>query len=93
MPEDLWERARRKDAATRGRRPIHDDSSDSKTLNRIAEGVRLKLHRPGPQTKSKRVYAIYEDIVFDDDLIAKMMANLAAHGLTLEDLWPTQTQR
>ena len=31
-------------------------------------------------------HAVFDDIEFDDDLIAKMMANIAANGMTLADL-------
>ena len=32
------------------------------------------------------MYGTYEDIAFDEDLLAKMMANGNAHSMTLEDL-------
>ena len=31
-------------------------------------------------------HAVFDDIEFDDDLIAKMMANMASNGMTLADL-------
>ncbi len=86
MPKDLWERARRKDAAARARQPGPDDSIDYETLQGFARAARCKPHRPRPKPESKKVYGTFEDIVLDDVLIAKMMANMAAHGMTLEDL-------
>jgi hypothetical protein len=63
----------------------------------MAEAVRPKVRGTCPKRRSKRVYAIYEDIVIDDDWIAKAMANLASHGLTFEEWrgmtfedWPTE---
>ena len=46
-------------------------------------GPKLKVHMPEP---AKTVHAVFDDIEFDDALIAKMMANIAANGLTLDDL-------
>jgi hypothetical protein len=43
----------------------------------------LKVHQPEPERK---VHAVFEDIEFDDALLAKMMANIAANGMTLSDL-------
>ena len=31
-------------------------------------------------------HAVFDDIEFDDDLIAKMMANMASNGMSLSDL-------
>jgi hypothetical protein len=31
-------------------------------------------------------HAVFDDVEFDDDLIAKMMANMASNGLILADL-------
>jgi clan AA aspartic protease (TIGR02281 family) len=50
-----------------------------------SERPKLKVHQPEPEPVN-RVHAVFEDIVFDDVLIAKMMANLASHGMTLEDI-------
>ena len=46
-------------------------------------GPKLKVHQPEP---AKKVHAVFDDIEFDDDLIAKMMANMAANGISLSDL-------
>ena len=46
-------------------------------------GPKLKVHVPEP---AKTVHAVFDDIEFDDALIAKMMANIAANGMSLEDL-------
>ena len=43
----------------------------------------LKVHQPEPE---KKVHAVVDDIEFDEMLLAKMFANLAAHGVTLQDL-------
>jgi hypothetical protein len=51
--------------------------------------VGLRLRRPEPAPESRRIYGRFEDIVFDDVWIAKVKANLAAHGMTLED-WLTE---
>ena len=47
--------------------------------------AKLKVYKPEP-TMPPATHAIFEDIEFDDALIAKMMANIAANGLTLADL-------
>jgi Protein of unknown function (DUF559) len=41
---------------------------------------------PEPAPETRKVYGVYGDIVFDDIAIAAMWANLAANGMTLEDL-------
>ena len=41
----------------------------------------LKTHKLEPEP-----VPTVEGLVFDEELIAKMFANLAAHGMTLEDL-------
>jgi hypothetical protein len=46
-------------------------------------GPTLKVHQPEPENT---VHAVFDDIEFDDALIAKMMANIAANGMTLADL-------
>ena len=46
---------------------------------------KLKVHRPEPEPAPQKVFAQVDDIVFDDELIAKMMANMAKHGMTAED--------
>ena len=43
----------------------------------------LKVHQPKSE---KRVDEVVDDIEFDDTLIAKMFANLAAHGMKVQDL-------
>jgi hypothetical protein len=48
-------------------------------------GPKLKVHKPEP-TPPPATHAIFEDIEFDDALVAKMMANIAANGMTLADL-------
>jgi hypothetical protein len=53
-----------------------------------AEPVVLKVHRPEPEPAVEKP-AIQEDLdlpKFDEELLAKMFANLAAHGMTLADL-------
>jgi hypothetical protein len=47
------------------------------------EVPKLKVHQAEP---SKPANAMFEDIMFDDDLIAKMMANILSHGMTLADI-------
>jgi hypothetical protein len=47
--------------------------------------AKLKVYKPKPTLPPAR-HAILEDIEFDDALIAKMMANIAANGMTLADL-------
>jgi hypothetical protein len=59
--------------------------------NRKPEKPKLKVHRPEPEPKPKRMLDRDEvpsigDVVFTEGLIAKMFANLAAHGMTLRDL-------
>ena len=49
----------------------------------VKSTVTLKIHQPEP---AKKVRAVFDEIEFDDDLIAKMMANMAANGLSLSDL-------
>ena len=49
------------------------------------EPAKLKAHKPEP-TSPLATHAIFEDIEFDDALVAKMMANIATNGMTLEDL-------
>ena len=46
-------------------------------------GPTLKVHVPEHE---KQPHAVFEDIEFDDALIAKMMANIAANGMTFADL-------
>ncbi len=46
-------------------------------------GPKLKVHVPEP---AKTVHAVFDDIEFDDALIAKMMANIAANGMSLANL-------
>jgi hypothetical protein len=41
----------------------------------------LRPSRGGPEE-----HAVFDDIEFDDVLIAEMMANIAANGMSLEDL-------
>ena len=43
----------------------------------------LKVHQPKSE---KKVDEVVDDINFDETLLAKMFANLAAHGMTLQDL-------
>jgi hypothetical protein len=33
------------------------------------------------------VYAVLDDVVFHDDLIAKLMANMASHGVSAGDIF------
>jgi hypothetical protein len=47
------------------------------------ETPKLKVHQPEP---AKKVHAVFDKIEFDDDLIAKMKANIASNGMTLADL-------
>jgi hypothetical protein len=61
---------------------VNDGKAEPKTK---PERPNLKIHQPEPEPVNK-VHAVFEDIVFDDVLIAKMMANLASHGMTLEDI-------
>ncbi len=49
----------------------------------VAETPKLKVHQPEPE---KKPHAVFDDIEFDDALIAKMMANIAANGMSLADL-------
>jgi hypothetical protein len=49
----------------------------------VIERPKLKVHQAEP---SKPAAAMFEDIMFDDDLIAKMMANILSHGMTLADI-------
>ena len=53
------------------------------TFTREADEVKLKVHQPEPE---KKPHPVFDDIEFDDVLIAKMMANIAANGMTLDDL-------
>ena len=53
------------------------------TFTREADAVKLKVHQPEPE---KKPHAVFDDIEFDDVLIARMMANIAANGMTLDDL-------
>jgi hypothetical protein len=46
-------------------------------------GPALKVHVCEPE---KKPHAVFDDIEFDDALIAKMMANIAANGMTVQDL-------
>jgi hypothetical protein len=46
-------------------------------------GPQLRVHQPEPE---KKPHAVFDDIEFDDALIAKMMANIAANGMSLSDL-------
>lgn len=55
-------------------------------LKAESTAAKLKVHQPEPEPAPKKVYGTYEDIVFDEDLLAKMMANMNAHSMTLEDL-------
>jgi hypothetical protein len=50
------------------------------------EESNMRLHQPALEPAPKKVFGAYEDIVFDDELLAKMMANMAFHGMTLENL-------
>jgi hypothetical protein len=61
---------------------VNDGKAEPKPKS---ERPKLKVHQPEPEPVN-RVHAVFEDIVFDDVLIAKMMANLASHGMTLEDI-------
>ena len=47
------------------------------------ETTKLRVHLPEPE---KKVHAVFDDIEFDDDLVAKMMANMASNGMSLSDL-------
>ena len=49
----------------------------------VMRGPTLKVHVPEPE---KQPHVVFEDIEFDDALIAKMMANIAANGTSLSDL-------
>jgi hypothetical protein len=49
------------------------------------EPSKLKVYTPEPKLPPA-THAIFEGIEFDDALIAKMMANIAANGMTLADL-------
>jgi hypothetical protein len=49
----------------------------------VAETPKLKVHQPEPE---KKPHAVFDDIEFDDALIAKMMQNIAANGMSLADL-------
>ncbi len=53
------------------------------TVESNLETTKLRVHKPEP---AKKVHAVFDDIEFDDDLIAKMMANIASNGMTLADL-------
>ncbi len=46
----------------------------------------LKVHRPEAEPVRK-VHAVFDDIEFDDELIAKMMANMASHGMSASDIF------
>jgi hypothetical protein len=64
---------------------IGDELKKSDRVVAAAKAVNtLKVHRPEPAPK--RTFGTYHDIVYDEDLIAKMMANMASHSMTLEDL-------
>jgi hypothetical protein len=56
-------------------------------LDRCDANIRanLKVHRPEPDPAKPEPVASQE-VVYTEDLLAKMFANLAAHGLTIEDL-------
>jgi hypothetical protein len=43
------------------------------------------LQKPGCTIAKKKVHAVFDDIEFDDALIAKMMANMASHGMSAAD--------
>ena len=58
--------------------------AESELVAKAAPKPKLRVHTPEPAPK--KVFETYEDIVFDEDLIAKMMANMASHSTTLEDL-------
>jgi hypothetical protein len=54
------------------------------TTKPVFEGaVTLKVRHPDPEPEA---LSVVDDIEFDETLIAKMFANLAAHGMTLQDL-------
>jgi hypothetical protein len=46
----------------------------------------LGARQPEAEPAAKKVYGTYEEIVIDDELIARMMANMAAAGMTLDDI-------
>jgi hypothetical protein len=48
--------------------------------------VRLKVYESDPVPETPDVLSDVELPEFDDALLAKMFANLAAHGMTLQDL-------
>jgi phosphate starvation-inducible PhoH-like protein len=52
----------------------------------VAIAVMPEHFAPEPAPENRKVYGAYGDFVFDDNAIAAMWANLAAHGMTLEDL-------
>jgi hypothetical protein len=58
-------------------------SGESTTDEVAAMLVKLRLQQP---EEEKKVHAVVDDFDFDETLIAKMFANLAAHGMTLQDL-------
>ena len=66
-----------------------DEAVDGRSRSEVGgpchDGGELKVYKPEP-TLPPATHAIFEDIEFDDELIAKMMANIAANGMTLADL-------
>jgi hypothetical protein len=48
-----------------------------------AEAPKLKVRKPEPE---KKVHAVFDDIEFDDALLAKMMANIAKNGMSVSAL-------
>jgi hypothetical protein len=50
------------------------------------EPVMLRVYEPEPETETPDVLKEVELPEFDEALLAKMLANLAAHGMTLQDL-------
>lgn len=51
------------------------------------ERPNLKVHQPEPEPAPKKVYGQVDDDIFDDALLAKMMANLASHGMSADDIF------
>jgi Type III restriction enzyme, res subunit len=54
-----------------------------KTKPQFQDAVTLKVHQPDPEQDAD---SVVDNIEFDETLLAKMFANLAAHGMTLKDL-------
>jgi hypothetical protein len=55
-------------------------------LKEVKPKPRLKVFlEPEPAPPPKKVHAVVDDVVFDDNLIATIRANLASHEIPLDD--------